>query len=91
MSGRGSLRARVQGVLDSLRPFFLADGGDLELVSVEDGVVTVRLLGHCIGCPAWENTLKLGIERVLRQEIPEIREVRQPPPDPCQTGPAREE
>ena len=53
----------------------MADGGNVELVDVEDGVVKVRLTGACGGCPMSQMTLKMGIERVIRQEIPEIQEV----------------
>lgn len=53
----------------------MADGGNVELVDVEDGVVKVRLTGACGGCPMSQMTLKMGIERVLKQEIPEIKEV----------------
>ncbi|QZT33735.1 NifU family protein [Caldalkalibacillus thermarum TA2.A1] len=71
------LEARVQEVLDKLRPFLQRDGGDCELVAVEDGVVKLRLLGACGSCPASTMTLKAGIERALMEEIPEIKEVEQ--------------
>ncbi len=70
------LRARVSQVIDSIRPFIRADGGDLELVSVApDGTVAVRLKGACAGCPSSTMTLKMGIERHLRERIPEVTEV----------------
>ncbi|MEE8169925.1 MAG: NifU family protein [Phycisphaerae bacterium] len=67
---------RVKSALAQLRPAVQADGGDLEFVGVdEQGVVSVRLRGACVGCPSSEITLKLGIERQLRAQIPEISEV----------------
>lgn len=66
---------KVQEVLDKIRPRLQADGGDVELLSVEDGVVKVRLTGACGGCPMATMTLKQGIERVLKSEIPEVKEV----------------
>jgi Fe-S cluster biogenesis protein NfuA len=71
------LHSQVQEVLDKLRPFLQRDGGDCELIDVEDGVVKLRLLGACGSCPASTMTLKAGIERALTEEIPEIREVEQ--------------
>ena len=53
----------------------MADGGNVELVDVADGVVKVRLQGACAGCPMSEMTLRMGIERVIKQELPEINEV----------------
>ncbi|NLW56779.1 MAG: NifU family protein [Firmicutes bacterium] len=70
------MKERVQEVLEKVRPSLQADGGDVELVDVtEDGVVQVRLLGHCAGCPMSMMTLKNGIERVLKEEIPEVKSV----------------
>lgn len=71
------LTVRVQGVLDKLRPFLMRDGGDCELVDIEDGIVKLRLLGACGTCPSSTITLKAGIERALVEEIPEITEVEQ--------------
>jgi len=69
-------RERVQEVLDKVRPALQADGGDCDLVNVrEDGVVEVRLVGACGGCPMSTLTLKAGIERVLKDEVPEVKEV----------------
>lgn len=68
---------QVQEVLDKLRPFIQGDGGDVELVDVEDGVVKVRLLGACGSCPASTITLKAGIERALMEEVEGITEVEQ--------------
>ena len=66
---------RVQKVLDKIRPALMADGGNVELVSVEDNVVKVRLTGACFGCPFSQMTLKNGIEQAVKEEIPEIKEV----------------
>jgi Fe-S cluster biogenesis protein NfuA len=68
---------QVQDVLDKLRPFLLRDGGDCELVDVEDGIVKLRLLGACGSCPSSTITLKAGIERALLEEVPGISEVEQ--------------
>ncbi|WP_124726672.1 NifU family protein [Staphylospora marina] len=72
-----AIEERVQEVLDKLRPYIQRDGGDVELVEVEDGIVRVRLLGACGSCPSSTITLKAGIERALMEEIPEVREVEQ--------------
>ena len=68
---------QVQEVLDKLRPFLLRDGGDCELVDVEDGIVKLRLLGACGSCPSSTITLKAGIERALLEEVPGVVEVEQ--------------
>lgn len=69
--------AQVEEILNKLRPYIHRDGGDVELVDVEDGVVKLRLLGACGSCPSSTITLKAGIERALMEEIPEIVEVQQ--------------
>lgn len=66
---------KVKEVLDEIRPSLRADGGDVELVEVEDGIVKVRLKGTCSGCPMSTMTLKLGIESQIKQKLPEIKEV----------------
>ena len=67
---------KVKAVLDKIRPSLQADGGDVELVEVDaHGVVKVRLKGACAGCPMSQMTLKNGIERFLKQEIPEVASV----------------
>ena len=72
-----SLEQRVREVLEMIRPAIQSDGGDLELVEVNsDGVVSVRLLGACVGCPSAYITLQMGIERNLRERIPEVTAVR---------------
>jgi Fe-S cluster biogenesis protein NfuA len=66
-------KARVQEVLDKIRPALQADGGDVELVDVtDDGVVQVQLVGACRGCPMSQLTLANGVERVLKEELPEV-------------------
>jgi len=75
--GMHELKEQVQEVLDKLRPFLLRDGGDCELVDVEDGIVKLRLLGACGTCPSSTITLKAGIERALFEEVPGIVEVEQ--------------
>ena len=67
---------KVQEVLNKIRPALQADGGDCELINVrEDNVIEVRLQGACGNCPMATLTLKAGIERVLKEEIPEVKEV----------------
>ena len=66
------MKERIQVVLNKIRPMLQADGGDVEFVDVADGVVKVRLQGACVGCPMSQMTLKNGIERLLKQEIPEV-------------------
>lgn len=65
----------VETVLDELRPFLVADGGNVELVEIEGPIVNLRLQGACSSCPSSTMTLKMGIERKLREKIPEITEV----------------
>lgn len=78
MPSREEMFSQVQEVLNKLRPFLLRDGGDVELVDVdEDGVVKVRLLGACGTCPSSTITLKAGIERVLLEEVPGVKELEQ--------------
>jgi Fe-S cluster biogenesis protein NfuA len=69
------MREKVEGVLDKIRPALQADGGDVELVDVKDGIVSVKLTGHCAGCPMSTMTLKNGIERLLKEEIADIKQV----------------
>lgn len=71
-----TLREKVESALDKVRPSLQADGGDVQLVDVgDDGIVKVRLTGACGGCPMSQMTLKMGIERILKQNIPEIQAV----------------
>jgi len=69
-------REEVQKVIDQIRPQIQMDGGDIELVDVTDqGVVKVKLRGACAGCPGAAMTLKFGVERLLKQKVPEVKEV----------------
>jgi len=68
-------RCKVEEVLNKIRPGLQADGGDVELVDVEDGTVKVKLVGACAGCPMSQLTLQTGIERVLKQEVPGVQRV----------------
>ncbi|MDR0549727.1 MAG: NifU family protein [Deltaproteobacteria bacterium] len=65
----------VEAALGKIRPALIADGGNIELVGVNDGVVSVRLVGACAGCPMSQMTLKEGVERALKSSIPDIKEV----------------
>ena len=66
----------IEKALDDIRPALQADGGDVELLDVsDDGVVTVRLMGHCAGCPMSMMTLQMGIERLLKERVPGVTEV----------------
>ncbi|MCL2706671.1 MAG: NifU family protein [Dehalococcoidia bacterium] len=69
------LKERIESSLNKVRPALVADGGNVELVDVNAGVVKVKLVGHCAGCPMSMMTLKNGIERILKQEIPEVKQV----------------
>jgi Fe-S cluster biogenesis protein NfuA len=69
------LSARVQDVLDQIRPHVQADGGDIELVDIQNGVVQIRLAGSCVGCMYSMMTLQAGIERMLKERVPEIKAV----------------
>ena len=69
------MQDRVEEVLNKIRPSLMMDGGNVELVGVNDGVVKVRLTGACGGCAMAQMTLRMGIEKILKQEIPEVKEV----------------
>jgi len=70
------LKERIEDALNKVRPSLQADGGDVELIDVdEDGVVKVKLQGACAGCPMSQMTLKMGIEKILKQNVPEIDRV----------------
>ena len=66
------LRERVEAAIAQVRPSLQADGGDVELVDVVDGIAKVRLQGACHGCPMAAMTLQMGIERVIKSQVPEI-------------------
>ena len=69
------MKEKVEEVLGQIRPGLQADGGDVELVGVDDGVVSVRLTGACGSCPMAQMTLKMGIEATLKEKIAEVKEV----------------
>lgn len=69
------MQERIEQVLASVRPAIEMHGGDIEYVSLHEGVLSIRFLGACIGCPISSFTLKLGIEEAIKKEIPEITEV----------------
>jgi len=69
------MKEKVVAVLAQIRPALQADGGDVELVDVNDGIIKLKLKGACAGCPMATMTLRHGIERILREQIPELKEV----------------
>ena len=69
------MRDKVEEILNKIRPSLMADGGNVELIDVNNGTVEVKLTGACAGCPMSSMTLKMGIEQRLKQEIPEVKEV----------------
>jgi Fe-S cluster biogenesis protein NfuA len=73
--GEDEMKERVEKALEKIRPALQADGGNIELVDVVDGVVKVRLTGACGSCPMSQMTLKMGVERALKQQVPEVKSV----------------
>jgi Fe-S cluster biogenesis protein NfuA len=69
------MQEKVEAALEKIRPMLAGDGGGVDLVSIEDGVVKVKLTGACGHCPMAQMTLKMGVERMLKQEVPEIEAV----------------
>ena len=69
------MNENIEKVLDQIRPSLQADGGNVELVGVKDGIVSLRLTGACGGCPMSTITLKMGIERILKSKLSEVKEV----------------
>ncbi len=69
------MKEKVEAILAQVRPALQADGGDVELVDVNEGVVSLKLKGACAGCPMATMTLRHGIEKVLKEKIPEVKEV----------------
>lgn len=69
------MRARVEQVLDNIRPYIQGDGGDIELVDIVGGIVQIRLAGACVGCMHSMMTLQAGVERMLKEAVPEITAV----------------
>jgi Fe-S cluster biogenesis protein NfuA len=74
-----TLKEKVEKALTVVRPMLQADGGDIELVDVVDGVVKVRLVGACAGCPGAAMTLQMGVERILKENVPEVKAVESVP------------
>jgi Fe-S cluster biogenesis protein NfuA len=70
-----TVQRKVEKALDEIRPNIQADGGDVQLVAVEKGIVKVRLQGHCVGCPMSALTLKQGIEAHIKRRVPEVVKV----------------
>ncbi len=75
LKGEAAMKEKIKKALADIRPSLQADGGDVELVDVENGIVKVRLTGACGGCPMSQMTLKQGIEAYIKKEIPEILSV----------------
>jgi len=69
------MRDKVEAVLDEIRPNLMADGGNVQLIDVSNGIVKVKLTGACGGCPMATMTLRHGIERALKEKVPDIKEV----------------
>ena len=69
------MQEKVEELIEKIRPSLQADGGDIELISVEDGVVKVKLTGACGTCPMSQMTLKMGVEATIRKDLPEIKRV----------------
>ncbi|HPQ40709.1 MAG TPA: NifU family protein [bacterium] len=69
------MKTKVETALNKIRPYLQADGGDVQLIDIVDGIVQVRLRGACAGCPGATMTLKMGVERTLREQVPEIKGV----------------
>ena len=69
------MKEKVEAALAQIRPALQADGGDVELIDVKDGVVSLKLKGACGGCPMASVTLRQGIERVLKEQVPEVKKV----------------
>ena len=70
------IELRIKAIIDKVRPFLISDGGNLEFVKYEDNIVYVKLTGACQGCPMLDVTLKDGIEELIINEIPEVKEVK---------------
>lgn len=75
MNEKIDVKAKVEEILKQIRPSLQADGGDVELVDMQDGVVKLRLKGSCAGCPMSQMTLAFGIEPVLKEKVSEVKKV----------------
>jgi Fe-S cluster biogenesis protein NfuA len=73
--GEKGMRENVEKALEKIRPALQADGGDVELIDVVEGVVKVRLTGACGGCPMSQMTLKMGVEKIIKQDVPGVKSV----------------
>ena len=82
------MQSQVEEVIEIIRPAIQADGGDISLVDVDmdSGIVTVELHGACVSCPASTVTMKAGIERIMKDRVPGVTEVRQPGEELVETG-----
>ena len=69
------MREKVEKVIDEIRPFLQADGGNIELIDVQEGIVKVKLVGACGSCPMSQLTLERGVEARLKEKVPEVKEV----------------
>jgi len=69
------MKEKVEAALEQIRPMLQADGGDVELIDVNAGVVTVKLTGACSGCPMATMTLRNGVERIIKEQVPEVKEL----------------
>jgi len=69
------VREKVEKVIDEIRPFLEADGGNIELIDIQEGIVKVKLVGACGSCPMSQLTLKRGVEARLKEKVPEVKEV----------------
>ncbi len=75
MSSNEEIKAKIEEALKDIRSFLQAEGGDCELIDVKDGVAKVKLTGTCAGCPFAELTLKMRVEKIIKDRVPEIKEV----------------
>lgn len=75
MDDQNTTKKKVEAALAKIRPHLQADGGDVELIDVSDGKVKVKLTGACGGCPMAAMTLHRGVERIIKEQVPEVREV----------------
>ena len=69
------MKEKIEKALQTIRPALQADGGDIQLVSVEDGIVKVRLVGACSGCPMSQMTMTQGVEKAIKKAVPEVKKV----------------
>ncbi len=69
------MKEKIENAIKKIRPMLQADGGDVEFVEVENGVVKVRLQGACAGCPSAQITLAMGVERAIKEKVPEVKQV----------------